>query len=293
MQLPPFAFHEPTSLDEALRMKASFGTRARLLAGGTDLIVNMKHGAVSPAHLISLARIDAMRHHGAENGCYRIGAGVTVAELLESAPVRQVLAALSQGAANLGTPLIRNLATIGGNLGSARPAADLPPSLMVYGARVVLKSASAEREVSTDDFFAGPGLTHIAPDEILTQIVVNTPPEGSGAGYINIGIRKAQDCNLVNVAAYLALDDDGRTIASARIAMGCVGPTHLRAPSAEAILTGETADPALFDRAADAAMQVCSPIDDFRGSAAYKRAMVGVLTRRTLAMALEAARDRS
>ena len=292
MLLPHFEFHEPPTIDDACRLMAQLGTKAKLIAGGTDLMVNMKRHIVAPEHVVSLARIDALKQCRQENGCCRIGACVTVAELAEAESIKQSLGALCQGAKSLGTPLVRNLATIGGNLGSARPAADLPPSLMAYGAEVILKSVSTERTVSMDRFFVGPGLTENKPDEVLCEIRVDIPPPGSGAGYINLGIRKAQDCNLVNVAAFLALDADGKTIDAARIVMGCVGPTHLRAPTAEKMLIGGKADEALFRKAAEAAMGDCHPIDDFRGPAAYKQAMVGVLTRRTLAMALKEARDR-
>ena len=289
MLLPKFDFHEPTTVEEACRLMSRFGLKARPLAGGTDLMVNMKRKIVSPAHLVSLSRIDTLKQtRRADNG-YNIGAGMTVAELIESEPIRKDLPALVGGAKNLGTPLIRNLATIGGNLGSARPAADLPPPLMAYDARVILKSAKERRTVPLSRFFLGPGLTEIRPDEILCSIEVDIPSAGSGAGYLGVGVRKAQDCNLVNVAAFLGLQDDRKTIRSARIVMSGVGPTPLRAPSAEGLLIGKKADSALFDDAGQAACGDSRPIDDFRGAAAYKRAMVGVLTRRTLSMALHEA----
>ncbi len=290
MLLPNFEFHDTADLDDACRIMAQFGLSAKPIAGGTDLMVNMKRKIISPKHVVSLARIDALKGVEKINGRYRIGACMTVAELADSAALEKDLSALVQGARNLGTPLIRNLATVGGNLGSARPAADLPPSLMAYGAELLLKSASDERTIPLGKFFTGPGLTELKPDEILCEIRVDAPPAGAGAGYLNIGVRKAQDCNLVNVASFISLDADGKTIASARIILGCVGPTHLRAPTAEKRLVGEKADEALFEKAGEAACGDCSPIDDFRGSAAYKRAMVGVLTRRTLSMALNEAR---
>ena len=293
MLLPKFEFHEPTTIEDACRMMSQFGATAKLLAGGTDLVVNMKRRIISPAHVVSLSRIDDLKQYHHENGCFRIGACVTVCELAESDVIKQTFGALASGAINLGSPLIRNLATVGGNIGTARPAADLPPSLMAYEARLVLKSTSGERKVSLDGFFVGPGMTNIRDDEIIYQIEMDVPPAGVGAGYLNIGIRKAQDCNLVNVASLLALDDDCETIKSARIVMGCVGPTHLRATSAEKILTGEKSDETLFAKAALAAGKDSRPIDDFRGSAAYRKEMVEVLTKRTLAVALKDARART
>jgi carbon-monoxide dehydrogenase medium subunit len=292
MLLPKFDFHDATTIEDACRLMARFGTKARPLAGGTDLLVNMKQKSVSPAHLVSLSRIDALKRFQKDGDTYCIGACLTVAELAESESIQKDLSALIQGAKNLGTPLIRNLATIGGNLGSSRPAADLPPPLMAYDARMILKSTAGNRTVSINRFFLGPGLTEIRPDEILSDIEVDVPPEGAGAGYLNIGVRKAQDCNLVNVASFLALEDDGETIKAARIVMGCVGPTPLRAPSAEGILIGKKADQNLFAEAGRAACTDSRPIDDFRGSAVYKHDMVGVLTRRTLSVAFDEAASR-
>ncbi len=292
MLLPKFDFFDPTTLEEACRLMAQFGVQARPLAGGTDLLVNMKQKMVSPAHLVSLSRIDALKQSRKENGCYRIGACLTVAELAESESIQRDLSALVLGAKNLGTPLVRNLATLGGNLGSARPAADLPPPLMAYDARVILKSETGERTVPLDRFFLGPGMTEIRPDEILKDIEVDIPPVGAGAGYLNLGVRKAQDCNLVNVASFVALEDDGKTIRTARIVMGCVGPTPLRAVSAEEMLVGKKAAKDLFVEAGRAAGGDSRPIDDFRGSAEYKRAMACVLTQRTLSMAVDEANAR-
>jgi len=292
MLLPRFEFHEPKTLDEACQIMAAFGVKAKLIAGGTDLMVNMKKKLVTPSHVVSIGRLEELKTTENADTVVKIGACFTVADLAESAAINQTLSALGAGARALGTPLVRNLATIGGNLGSARPAADLPPSLMAYGARVVLASSKGKREVALDGFFVGPGFTEIQPDEILSEVHVNRPPAGAGAGYVNLGIRKAQDCNLVNVASFLALDSDGKTIKDARIVMGCVGPTPLLSPEAEKLLIGEKPSPSLFEKASLAAMGDSCPIDDFRGCGEYKRDMIGVLTRRTLAIALDEAQNR-
>jgi carbon-monoxide dehydrogenase medium subunit len=291
MLLPKFDFHEPKTVNEACQILAEYGTKAKILAGGTDLMVNMKKKILSPQQLVSISRIPELKDMEASADQIRIGACFTVADLCESDAIQKRLSALAEGAKNLGTPLIRNLATIGGNLGSARPAADLPPPLMAYGAQVVLSSLSGERTVSLDQFFLGPGFTAMKPDEILSEIQVPPLPLLSGAGYINIGVRKGQDCNLVNVASFIALDADG-IIQNARIVMGCVGPIPLRAHSAEKILIGQKAENALFSRAGAAASSDSTPIDDFRGTAAYKKEMVGVLTRRTLDIAFHKATHR-
>ncbi|MCP4105118.1 MAG: xanthine dehydrogenase family protein subunit M [Desulfobacteraceae bacterium] len=284
MLLPKFDFHEPKTVEEACQIMAEFGLKAKPVAGGTDLMVNMKRNVLSPEHVVSISRIEELKKLDSSNGVLKIGACFTVADLADSEVINQKISALRTGASALGTPLIRNLATIGGNIGSARPAADLPPSLIACGAKVILKKSSGERAVSLDDFFLGPGLTAIGPDELLTEIHADVPPPGAGTGYINIGVRKAQDCNIVNVCSFISLDNDG-TIKSARIVLGCVAPTHIRAPSAEKLLIGEKPDQAVFAKAGEAAIGDCKPIDDFRGTAEYKKAMVGVLTKRTLGIA--------
>ena len=291
MLLPKFDFHEPKTLKEACQILAQYGTKAKLIAGGTDLMVNMKKKILSPEQVVSISRIGELKKLDTSGNSIRIGACFTVAELSSSDMIQKRLSALCNGAKNLGTPLIRNLATIGGNIGSARPAADLPPSLMAYGAQVVLNCISGERTLPLEKFFLGPGFTAAKPDEVLTEIRIPAPQPRSGAGYINIGIRKGQDCNIVNVASFIELDKNG-IIQNARIVMGCVGPMPLRARSAENILVGKKPGEALFAGAGAAAGSESAPIDDFRGSAAYKKEMVGVLTRRTLDIAFHEATHR-
>lgn len=293
MTLPKFEFHEPATIGEACELMAHYGEKARPLAGGTDLLVNMKKKVVRPERLVSLGRIPELTRLEQSNGELWIGAGATVAAIAASATVGRAAAALGQGARALGTPLIRNLATIGGNIGSARPAADLPPALIVYDAALVLRSAAGERRLPVAGFFKGPGLTAARADELITAVAIRVPAGYAGAGYLNLGVRMAQDCNIVNVASFLELDERAEAVRSARVALGSVGPTPLRSPSAEAVLIGQKPTGALLERAAGAAQRDCSPILDFRGSAEYRRDMVGVLTRRTLEMALAEARSRN
>jgi carbon-monoxide dehydrogenase medium subunit len=156
---------------------------------------------------------------------------------------------------------------------------------MVYGAEIILRSSSGKRSVPVDDFFTGPGETVIKSDEILTEVVVPKPPPCSGAGYIKLGVRQALEISLVNVAAYFALDDKNGTIQDAKIVLGAVAPAPIRAPSAEKVLIGERPGDIMFAKAGEAAAKDSKPIDDYRGSATYRKAMVEVLTRRTLGMA--------
>jgi carbon-monoxide dehydrogenase medium subunit len=291
MLLPKFDFHEPTSTEEACQIMAELGRNVKPIAGGTDLIVNMKKGIISPKHLVSLSRIDNLKKLELSKDLLKIGACVTAAELAESQKINNTLGALSNGAFSLGSPLIRNLATVAGNLITARPAADLPPPLIAYGATVVLKNNNGERSIPLDDFFIGPGKTIMNSDEILTEILVEKPPDYSGAGYIKLGARKALAISLVNVAAFISLDGQNGSIQMARIVLGAVAPTPIRATSAERVLLGEKPGRDLFAKAGEASVQDSEPITDFRASAEYRRIMVSVLTKRALNLAYAKAKD--
>lgn len=287
MLLPRFEYHDPRDLDEACSLMGELGKEARPLAGGTDLLVNMKKRLISPEHLVSLGRIEDLHTMGSSNGGYRIGACMTASELARASDIEKHFPALHEGASRLGSPLIRNLATVSGNLISARPAADLPPPLMVYGARVMLRSAAGPRSIPLDEFFKGPGETTAEPSDILESVQLDTPPARSGAAYLKLGVRQTLEISIVNAAAFLALDGD--RIQSARVVLGAVAPTPMRAPSAEKALTGQKPSAEVFARAAQEAARDARPIDDFRASADYRRHMVIVLTRRALETALERA----
>jgi len=289
VRLPEFEFYEPGTLAEACDMMARYREEARPLAGGTDLVVNMKRKRIRPNRVVSLSKIDALKGMVRENGQVMIGACVTTAEIAGSETLEKGLVALSEGARVLGSPLIRNLATIAGNVVSARPAADLPPPLMAYGAKAMLANTAGERCVDLNDFFTGPGETVMAPDEILSKFVIEVPQGHCGGGYIKLGMRKTLEISLVNVAAVISLDTPDGPVTKARIVLGSVGPTPMRALSAENVLRGQFTSNALFTRAGEAASRESQPIDDFRGSAEYRRDMVSVLTKRVLNMALSRA----
>ncbi len=285
MPLPPFDFHEPATLALACELMAKHQDTARVLAGGTDLIVRMKKKMDNPATLVSLLEIPELAELHLDDKTLDIGACVTITDLAESSLVKQHFPALASAALCLGSILVRNRATIGGNISSARPAADLLPSLMVHKADLVLKSSQGQRTCLLQDYILNPGVTARKPDEILTRIRIPLPPPASGGGYLQIGKRKALEINLINVASFLQLDPVTNNILKARIVLGSVGPTPLRTPSAEAFIMGKSPDENLFYGAGEAARKDVRPIDDFRGSADYRRAMAGILTKRTLELA--------
>ena len=168
MLLPKFNYHEPASLSEACEAKARYRESSRLLAGGTDLLVHLKKGLASPENIISLGRVRELTAIDQSNGVVSIGACVTVSNLIASEIVSRALSALKAGGIALGSPIVRNRATIGGNINSARPAGDLIPSLMAYGATLVFESVGGTRELSLEEFITGPGKTLIRPDEIMS-----------------------------------------------------------------------------------------------------------------------------
>lgn len=292
MLLPKFDYHEPGSVAETCEMLSRFKGDGKVLAGGTDLLVNLKKKVLKPSNLVSLGKVAELRGLEKREGRVRIGACEIVADLAENGLVRSSFGALAAGAGWLGSPLVRNLATIAGNVASARPAADLPPPLMAYGAEALIERAGGSRTVSVESLFTGPGTTTIAPEEILTAFYLPEPLPYAGAGYEKLGIREALEISLVNVAAFIALDGPDGPIKAARVVLGSVAPTPIRAPSAESALVGEKPSDALFGKAGEAASGDSRPIDDFRGSAEYRRAMVAVLTKRALEAALSDARAR-
>jgi carbon-monoxide dehydrogenase medium subunit len=261
------------------------GDHASILAGGTDLLVNMKKRKISPEHLISLSRVPELNGVVEKDECLSIGAYITVAELTEQSEIRRGFHAFFTAAGLLGSPLIRNLATLGGNLVTGRPAADLPPTLISYSASVVLRKKHGERTIPLEDFIKGPGQTVIEPGEILTSVLLTEPPPFSGSGYVKLGVRNALEISIVNVAAFLALDGPQGRIQESRIVLGSVAPKPVRAPSAEAVLVGGKGEEELFHEAGKAAAADARPIDDFRASAAYRIEMIKMLTKKALRLA--------
>ena len=291
MLLPGFEYHEPSTLEEALKLLHELGGNARVLAGRTDLLVKMKQKIEKPKHVISVARIPGLNEIVPRNGhAITVGAGATAAALSRHELVRDRFIPLALAAGRLGAPMIRNRATIGGNLVNARPAADLPPACMVLDASLKLKSASGERDVSVNEFFRGPGETVIEPNELLVSIHVETPPPWSGGSYIKLGARKTLEISMVNVATKLTLQSADGPIVDAKIALGAVAPTPVRAHASEELIKGAMPSQELFQQAGEVGVGMCSPITDHRGTLEYRCMMIEVLIKRSLGLALERAK---
>ncbi|MDE0323727.1 MAG: xanthine dehydrogenase family protein subunit M [Candidatus Poribacteria bacterium] len=279
-----FEFHEPTTLAEASRLFAE--EHSQLLAGGTDLVIGMKALTETPQSVISLQKVPGLVGITTEaDNSISIGAMTKVREVELSADIQQHHTALAEGAAEIGSIQIRNLATIGGNIAHASPAADTVAGLLVADAQVDIASTDGERTVPIDELFTGPGQTVLAPGEIITSFRLPSP--ASGSHYIKHKIREVMDLAFIGVAA--AINLDGGTITDARIGLAAVAPTPIRATEAENLLNGNAPTAELVEQAGEAAAAASSPISDLRCSAEHRKEMVDVLTRRTIQQALERA----
>ncbi|MFH1035684.1 MAG: xanthine dehydrogenase family protein subunit M [Pseudomonadota bacterium] len=250
---------------------------AALLAGGSDLLVRLRQGHLAPPALVGLERIAELgRVHADEPGWVFLGAAATHSLLLEHPLVRQRLPILPQALAVLGSPLIRNQGTLGGNLCTASPAGDTLPPLHALEARVELRSARASRRLAIGDFILGPGRTALKPGEILYGVWVPAGPAWGLWLYEKVGLRQALAIAVVSLAALISLDARG-LVTEARLAWGSVGPTVLRLPRAEQALLGRPLEVASLQEAAALARQELKPIDDQRASASYRRQVAGNL----------------
>lgn len=273
----PIAYHRPTSIDQALELGGSGG--ASFLAGGTDLLVKLRRGLVRPRALVSLRAIDELHAIDLTDDGASLGAAVTIAELLDHPGLAGRYPLLLQAAARLGSPQIREVATLGGNLGNCSPCADTAPALLVYGARLELRGPAGERRVSLGDFLQGPGQSCLTGGELICRVRLDQPTPAARTVYFKKG-RVAVDLALASLAALVVVD--GGRIVEARLAAGSVAPTCLRLGRTEALLRGQPPGEELFARAGREAAAEVSPIDDVRASAAYRRRLIEVYVRRAL-----------
>jgi carbon-monoxide dehydrogenase medium subunit len=285
----PFELREPETLEEALALLRDRGEDAKVIAGGTALIIMMKQRLVMPATLISLRKLRGLARLESSDGELRLGALLTHRAVETSPAVRQRLPALADTYHQVASVRIRNVATVGGGLAHADPNQDPPAMLLALDARVQLASAGGRREVALDDFFTDYYETVRQPDELVVDVVVPVPAPHTGSVYLKFLPRTADDYPTVGVAAGVRVDAAAGVCADCRIAMVGVGPTPRRAKEAEALLRGQRLTPELAREAGAAAQRAADPISDVRGSAEYKRAMAGVFVRRALEQAWQRA----
>lgn len=289
--LADFDLDLPGSLDEALGALAAAGAgagpaAAAPLAGGTNLLVDIRGGRENPRRLVALDRVGGLRWLRSDGGAIAMGARTTVSDLLASDAIAAAAPALHEAARLFAGQMVRNAATVAGNIACGSPAADLVPPLLALDAELVLASAGGQRRVALADFHTGYKACVRRPDELITAIHCPPRPAGSANRFHKLARRHGDAITVVGVAVSLALAG-GRCVA-ARIALGAVAPVPLRARGAEAMLQGATLDAAAIDAAARRAAAEARPIDDVRASAGYRREMVAVLVRRLLTQAWQA-----
>ncbi|MEE8523780.1 MAG: xanthine dehydrogenase family protein subunit M [Thermoanaerobaculia bacterium] len=282
-----FDYHSPGSLEEALALLEQFGDEAKILAGGHSLIPAMRFRLAMPENLVDINGITDLDYIREEGGWLAIGALTRESALEASSLIQDRYALLADTAAVIADPLVRNLATVGGNLAHADPANDHPATMLAYAAEVVVQGPGGARTIPIDAFFTDLFETSMAAGEILTEIRIPEPGAGSGGAYLKVE-RKVGDYAISAVAVQLTLNGD--TCTTIRIGLTNVNPTPMRATEAEGVLTGQVIDEGLLEAAGQAASEQCDPSPDLRGSVEYKKDLTRVVTKRAIRKAVERAK---
>lgn len=288
MNVPVFEYLRATSLEQACALLSTHGKQAKILAGGTDILVKMKHRRLVPSYLIDIKRISGLDYIRYEEGVgLRVGPLTSIESIKRSLAVRKKYPLLHEAAAYMATIAIRNQATLVGNICNGSPSAEMAPGLMVLDAKARILGPGGERVVSVEDFFTGPGATVLVPDEVVAELWVPEPPAGAGGAYQKHSLRR-MDVAMVGVAALVV--PDGETCGDVRIVLSAVAPTPMRARRAEGVLRGQVPTEALLEAAAREAAGESRPITDIRGSAESRKTIVETLTGQVIRQALRAAK---
>lgn len=287
--LPDFTYLRPRNLREALEILREHGEDAKVLAGGTDLLLDMKIGRYRPKFVVDIGRIRELRYIEDSGGALRIGALTTIQDLLENPLVMKRAPLIAMAAEHFAYWQIRNAATVGGNLCNASPAADMAPPLLVYEAAMKVVGSGEERLIPAAEFFLGPRQTAIRPGELLVEVIVPySQLNGAGLAYAKVGRRAGHDISLVAVAIALKLADN--IVDDVRIALNSVAPVPIRARSVERALIGKTALPELFEEASKLVINDISPISDVRAPAEYRSYISRLLIKELLMESLRKAK---
>ena len=285
-----FEYLEPESIGDALAMLSRYNGRAKIIAGGTDLMVQMRDKAVHPEYVIDITRIPGLDDITLDNGGgLRLGSLTSIRALETSVELQEKFPIIPQAAGQLGSVAIRNVATVGGNLCNALPSAETSQVLLALSSQVRVIGPGGERTLPLEEFFTGVGKTVLQPDELLLEIIVpKTAPHTSGV-YIKHSPRGPIDLAIVNITVLMTMDPDRKICKDARIVLGAVSPTPLRARKAEDLLKGRKIDEHLIDQVAQAASDESHPRrGSIRGSFEYKKEMVRVLTARAIRQVIAA-----
>ena len=290
MYLTGIRIHSPKTVAEALGLLAGL-KNARILAGGTDILVELKQGLTKAGDLISLKNVQELKGIEKKGKTIRIGAATTPLKIHSSALIRQHFPALAEAARSMASAQIRALATIGGNIASAVPSADLPPSLIATDATVELRCAESAREIPLLEFFTGPRETVCRKEELLASIRIPLPPPNTGISYKKFTLREANALAVASAASRLTLKN--KRMEKVTVVLGAVAPTPVVAQKIAGFLQGKTPSQEIFEEAVPLAAEESKPISDIRGSAWFRKELIRVLTLRSLAEALERAHAES
>ncbi len=284
-----FTVFDPTTVAEAVSLLAEHKDEIKVLAGGQSLLVLVKQGLVAPAYLLNIKKVSELKGINPQpDGGLRLGALTSHSEVLNSPVIREKYALLPEMAIKVGSVQVRNAGTLGGNLSHSEPAADPPPVFLALDARVKAVGPNGEREIPLSEFFVDFYETVLAPDELLTEVIVPPMPQGAKGAYFKFARKKAVAFAMVSVAAIVSLSDG--KINDVRLGLGGVGQTPLRAIEAEEVLKGKQLDEKVLAEAAGAVMSVVDPVSDVHASAEYKKEMAGVFTKRAVREAAARAR---
>ena len=282
MPLPAFKYCRPESLAELEGLLGQNKGKAKILAGGTDLLVQMKGGTQNPSILIDIGNIKSLKGILCEDGKgIEILAGTKIAEIEESSLIRDKLYALYKAVTYLGSPQVRAMATLGGNLCNASPCSDTVPILMALGSELIIAGNSSQRRLPIESFLVDYRLVDLKPEEYLKSVMIPEQPKAAGSVYLCRTLRRAMEIDIVNAGLWLLSDKD-RKCRDIRIALGSVAPIPMRAKEAEDSLRGQTISEESIQRAGHIASREVAPIDDIRGSAEYRRQMVKILVMRAI-----------
>jgi len=282
--LKPFDFIQPETTDLAILALSEHSPNVRILNGGTDYLVELKHVAQSPGVVVDVSRLKDLKGIDITDAGLRIGAGVTHTEIMANPLIKKHVPAMIDAAHTVGAVQTRNLGTLGGNLVTCVPSMDSGPTLLALDAEVTVLGAKGTRKSSLSDFFVAPRKTSLEPDELLLEIIIPKENLGKPASFIKFGLRKGQALALVNAASAFWIDKN--KFKDVRIALGAVAPVVIRANKAETMLEGQAVSEELINEAAKVAVGDAKPINDFRASADYRSDLIEVGARRTLQAAL-------
>lgn len=278
-----FEYLEPATIEEAVSLLTKYNGRAKVIAGGTDLLVQMRQKVIRPDYVVDIINIPGLDYinYDEEQGL-RIGALTTIRSLEKSAELCQRYTVISQASSQLGSVAIRNMGTLGGNLCNAAPSAETAPALIGLSAKARIVGPDGERVVPLEDFFTGPGTTVLRTAELLVEIQVPVLPPRTKGVYLKHAIRGAIDLAIVGVAIITTLEPETKVCEHIKVVLGAVAPTAMRAKKTEELIRGKRIDDTLINESAESASTEARPISDVRASAWYRTEMVKVLTRRAL-----------